>query len=197
MPPEEGSQQQTLEDGQAAAPSADESAKLLAAFKEAGIENPAQALDTIRKLRPYEKGEKLPTPIAKELEELRGKVKTFEDAKLSDAEKSQARIAELEAENGSLKGNAQQIELRYMLATEATKAQALDAADMWRHIDANAVERDKSGAVTNLAALIEDLKKAKPYLFGAAKAGSFDGGARGTAPAGQNMNDLLRQAAGH
>ena len=192
--PVEDATEQTSED----AANADEGAKLMAAMKEAGIENPAQALETIRKLRPYEKGEKLPSAVARELEGLRAKVKEAEDAKLSDTQKAQARSAELEAQNADLTIKLKESVVRSQVASEAVKAGALDPGEMWRFVEAGSVEYTDKDEPANLEKLVGDLKTAKPYLFGTVRSGgSFDGGARGTVAPGKNMNDLMREALGH
>jgi len=83
----------------------------------------------------------------------------------------------------------------------AAAGKLADPADVSRFIDVADLDVDKDGKPTtkSMTAALEQLLKDKPYLAaaGGRPAGSADGGTRGGARAPQNMNDLIRSAAGH
>jgi hypothetical protein len=173
----------------------EEASKLLDAFKEAGIEDPKGALDTIRKLRAFEKGDKLPEHVTKELDELRTKVQEAENAKLSEQEKLQNALSTSEAARADAERRVQEVSLRASVAEEGRKQGALYPGDLWKLVDASQIEYDKAGDPTNLTKVVEELKKVRPTDFSGGRPGSFDGGARQTAP-GSDMEGALRRAAG-
>jgi len=179
------------------APSVEEAAQLLAAFKEAGIENPKGALDTIHKLRAYEKGDKLPDSVATQLKDLQKRVSDAENAKLSDVEQLQQKIADLEAATKASEDKAATVTRNAAITAAARAAGAIDPDAMPRLIDPSDVTYDKkTGEPNNLAELLDDLKKSKPQWFGGPA--SFDGGVRGAASSGVvDMEQALRAAAGH
>jgi myosin heavy subunit len=110
------------------------------------------------------------------------RLKELEDAQLSDAEKREKRLKDLEAENADLRRTAREAQTR----AAAASAGAVNPAAVARLIDEG---EDVEKAVTAL-------KKSDPYLFHRPGAGSADGGAGGAAVRGQNFNDLIRRAAG-
>jgi hypothetical protein len=204
MPPDEGATPTPTGDGgtpgggATPTPTGDEGTKLLEAFKAAGIEDPGKALETIQKLRPFERGEVLPKKVQRELDDLRAKVKENEDAKLSEGERLSGRVAELEAELAKRDDSLKTLSLEREFGAAAAKAGALYPDDVSKLVDASKVERDDAGKPTNLDALVEELKASRPALFGRSAPPSFDGGARTPAPgSGPGMEELLRGAAGH
>lgn len=178
------------------APSVEEATALLTKFQEAGIKDPSGALDTIKKLRDYEKGDKLPATVAKELEDLRAQVKAAEDAKLSDTDRLSKRVTELEEELSKSRDAAATAALDTEIVSAARKAGAIDPDAMPSLIDKAGIEKDAKGAPTNIDKLLADLRKSKPMWFG--KPGTFDGGARGNGDGDgkTDMNALIRQKAG-
>lgn len=173
----------------------EEAARLLASFKEAGIADPKGALETIKKLREFERGNKLPAAVSKELEELRAKVKETEDAKKTDLEKLQGALSEAEAAKVTAEGRLQEATLHAAVAEEGRKANALYPGDLHKLIEPSEVEYDKAGEPKNLEKLIEALKASRPALFSTARQGSFDGGVRTSAGGPVDMNQLIRQKA--
>ena len=128
-----------------------------------------RALATIRKLREFEKTAKAQT---KELEELRARVQAEEDAKLSEQEKVQKRLQELEArlaetETEKSKREAELLSERRRgkVIAAAVTANALDPADA--NILAATAQIDPSGekADEEITAALTALKEKKPYLF--------------------------------
>lgn len=168
--------------------------KTVADLKEAGVENPQGLLDTVKNLRQFEKGSKVPKAVQKQIEDLQGQLKAASDAKLSDAEKLTQRIAELETKLTEQTKVAQTKGTRAAFLEVATKAKATYPEDVVKLVDQSAIEYDDDGNVTNAEALVEALKKERPALFG--KPGTFDNGARQTAGGPVDMNQLLRQGAG-
>lgn len=152
-----------------------------------------RAMATIAKLRDFEK---LSKAQGKELEGLRQQIKAHEDAKLSDVEKRDARIAELEQEVNDLRVRHQQVAVRGTVATAAARYGAVYPDAAYKLIDLADVEFDEDGAPTNVDRLLADAKKAYPLLFrnpsGSADAGS---GSATTNP-GQTMDQFIRRQAG-
>lgn len=179
------------------APSVEEAAQLLKAFKDAGIDDPKGALATIQKLRGYEKGDVLPKTVSKELEQLRKQVKDAEDAKLSDTEKLQARIAELEEKDKANAEKASRLVRDAAIVTAARAAGAIDPDAMPALIDPAKLEMDAAGEPTNLKDVLAGLKKDKPVWFREGGPGSFDGGSRQSTEGEVDMEQALRAAAGH
>lgn len=172
--------------------------KVVEDMKAAGVDDPKAVLDTIKKLRPFEKGEKLPKSIQKELEELRGKAAAADKDKLSADEQTAQELADLKAQLADAETKGRTRALKAAVTAAAAKAGAVYVDDIPRLIDASDVDFDDDGNPTNADELVTELKKSRPALFGKAAAGGFDGGARGSGPpAKQDMETALRRAAGH
>lgn len=185
--------------GEPAAPATggnDEAVKLLEKFKEAGLENPAGALDLIKKLRDYEKGDKLPDHVAKELADLKKRAQELEDAKLSDTQRLQKEIDELKEKDAANEARAKKSTRDTAIVAAARTAGAIDPDAMPALISTDDLEFDKAGNPTNLKELLAKLKKDKPMWFGAGGPGSFDGGSRQPTDEPVDMNTAIRQAAG-
>lgn len=180
------------------APGADEAAQLLASFKESGLESPAKALELIKDLRSFEKGDKLPPKIAQQLKDLQKQVSDAENAKLSDAERLQKRIDDLEQKGQASEQKALALVRNAAIVSAAREAGAIDPDAMPLLIDADAVTYDANGTPTNVPELIAALKAGKPVWFSEGGPGSFDGGARGSGGGKEvGMEQALRAAAGH
>lgn len=113
-------------------------------------------------------------------------------AELSEVEKRDVRIRELEDHATQSQQRARQYALRDAVEQAVGVQQlALTAplGDVLRLLDADAIEWDDQGAPKHVAALVKALVADRPYLVG--RRGSVDGGAGGGQVAG-NMNDLLR-----
>lgn len=125
-------------------------------------------------------------------------LKTFQDAQLSESEKRDQRLAELEREKSTWDLERQDWQTRESVTHAALRLGYADPADAYSLIDRASLDFDDAGKPRNVDKLLQDLIAAKPYLAGASRpGGSFDGGPRGAAAAGNNMNDILRRAAGH
>jgi len=139
-----------------------------------------RAMATIKKLRDFEANAK---PMLKELEDLRKLQKAADDAKLSEGERIQRQIKELQDAIATSKqdydgklseAEAKRLELEAELAeTRRATRVAKVAADLGAHDpqDANilaaasGIDVTKDKADETIKAKLEELKKAKPYLF--------------------------------
>jgi len=191
----------TVQDGEKESTIDQEAAKaaldVVSKMREAGVEDPSSVLDLVGKLRAFEKGDKLPKQIEKELNELRAKVKDADAVGKSEAEKMAAELKDLQGklDEASTQGRARVG--KAALKAAAAAAGAVYPDDIPRLIDAGDVEFDEDGEPRNADRLVELLKKSRPALFGERKPGSGDGGPRGGPPNGKpGMEVLLRSAAG-
>lgn len=120
-----------------------------------------RALATIKKLR---ETERLSKTQAKELEDLRTRVKASDDAKLSDQERTAA-AATAEKERADKAETAlRQERIERHVERAATTRNFHDPDDAYRLIDHAAIEFDADGKPTNVDALLDALVKAKPHL---------------------------------
>lgn len=133
-----------------------------------------------------------------EAETAKAELTKLQQASLTDTERRDARLAELERKEADWAIERQDWQTRESVTHAALRLGYADPADAYSLIDRAALEFDDSGRPRNVDKLLTDLIAAKPYLAGASRpGGSFDGGPRGAAASGNNMNDILRRAAGH
>jgi len=128
-----------------------------------------------------------------ELSSVKGELKKLQDAQLSDAERKDARIKELEGEVTSLQGQLGTVSADTALLAEAVKAGASKPEAVVKLVDRSTLEVE-GGKLKGAAKAVETVKKDYPELFG--KVAGGDGGPRGGAPTADSMNDRLRRAAG-
>lgn len=127
-----------------------------------------------------------------ELEELKG-------AKLTESERTAARIAKLEKENLDLKQANRTQAIRVAFSSAGRVANALNPDRLWRLIDPTAIDFDDQGNVVNAEDLVADLKRSDPYLFQNRQGGGSADAGRTPAPkqgSGFDMNRILRGATG-
>jgi len=133
-----------------------------------------------------------------EAEAAKAELTKLQNASLTEAEKRDQRLAELEREKAIWDTERQDWQTRESVTHAALRLGYADPVDAYSLIDRASLEFDDNGKPRNVDKLLTDLIAAKPYLAGASRpGGSFDGGPRGAAAAGVNMNDILRRAAGH
>lgn len=144
--------------------------------------------DYVRKLRSEN------AAYRKRAQEAEGRVAAFEQSQLSEAEKAQARIAELEKQNQALLDSAHRDRLERQVALAAPKYGIVDPDAAVRLLDIDRLDVADDGTINNLDDTLKNLIKDRPWLVGTQR-GSGGGGARPQQPA-TSMNDVIRQAAG-
>lgn len=102
----------------------------------------------------------------RKLRELEAKVKADEDAKLSETERLQRRLAELEREQALWQRERQERTLKYETMLAASRLGIVDPEAAYRLLDLSKLEFDEDGQPKNLEQALRDLVKAKPYLAG-------------------------------
>jgi len=124
---------------------------------------PDWARTEIRSLRAESAGRR------KKLEELEGRVKSFEERDQTEAEKLQKAAAEAQQKAEAAEARARGIALRAAIEREARKLNVVDEDAAARLLDLDAVEYD-GDSPRNIPALLQDLVKARPYLVAQAAA---------------------------
>lgn len=101
------------------------------------------------------------------LRELEQVVKQYEDAKLSETERLQKRLADLEQEQLAHQQERQERIVRYETMLAASKLGIIDPDAAYRLLDLASLEYNEDGTPKNLEKALRDLTRAKPYLVGA------------------------------
>lgn len=152
------------------------------------------SLEEARKLRQEN------ASLRKRLKPLEDAETTRQEAALSEQEKHDKRVAELEQAVAERERQIKDIQLRSAVTAAAARAGFGDPDDAFRLLDRDAVTFEDDGAPKNLPKLLDDMLTKKPYLASAAvrAQGSWGGGDRGAGPssADVDMNQAIRQAAG-
>lgn len=102
----------------------------------------------------------------KRLRELESKVKVEEEAKMTEQEKLQKRLAELERKETEYQLSLQARTLEYEVKLHAARLGVVDPEAVYRLIDLKQVEFDEDGRPSNLEKVLKDLIAKKPYLAG-------------------------------
>lgn len=102
----------------------------------------------------------------KRLRELEQTVKQHEEAKLSETERLQKRLAELEREQAAWQRERQERTLKYETMLAASRLGIVDPEAAYRLLDLTKLEFDEDGNPKNLDKALQELVKAKPYLAG-------------------------------
>ena len=114
--------------------------------------------DYVRKLR-AEAAE-----YRKRLRELESKVKADEEAKLTEQEKLQRRLAELERKEAEYQQALQARTLEYEVKLQASRLGIVDPEAAFRLLDLAQIEFDDDGKPANLEKILKELVGKKPYL---------------------------------
>jgi small-conductance mechanosensitive channel len=114
--------------------------------------------DYVRKLR-AEAAE-----YRKRLRELEGRVKAEEEAKMTEQERLQKRLAELERKEAEYQQVLQARTLEYEVKLQASKLGVVDPDAAYRLLDVKQIEFDDDGKPTNIEKALKDLVAKKPYL---------------------------------
>jgi hypothetical protein len=156
----------------------------------AGGDDEAMSLDEARKLR-------------REAQTLRKRLTDFEDrdkaaqaAALTDAEKLQKRLAELELAHATAQKTHLERVVRYEVMLKASALGVVDPDAAVKLLDWPALEFDDEGQPKNTEAVLKALLKAKPYLLkpapgaqGNGSAPNINAGASGTSEATTKAHD--------
>lgn len=118
-------------------------------------------------------------------------------ASLSDIEKRDRRIAELEREVADHAARSQESTVRMAVLDAAARLGFRSPELAFRALDRSGIEFKDDGTPKNVEKLLRELLEREPYLGKPAGAPDFGGGPRGTTPSGTpDMNTLLRAARG-
>jgi hypothetical protein len=162
-----------------------------------GADNASGTEDVAALRRELEEARRLAARDRTERRKLEEAIKATEDAKLPEQERLQRRLADLERQASSHEQERRDWQVREAVTQSASKLGYADPVDAFALLDRSALEFADDGTPKNTDRLLADLLRAKPYLAGGTRPmGSFDGGVRGQPAKGQDMNAVLRAAAG-
>ncbi len=102
----------------------------------------------------------------KKLRELEAKAKADDEAKLSEAERLQKKLAELELGQAERERERQERTVKYEIRLAAQKMGVIDDDAAYRLLDPAALEFDDDGMPTNTERVLKDLIARRPYLVG-------------------------------
>ena len=111
---------------------------------------------------------------AKELDELKAQI---EAEKLSETEKLQKKISDLQSQHDTLTRQQQERIVSYEVRLQAASMGVVDPDAAARLLDWSEIDYDDNGSPTNVEDLLKKLLKSKPYLAGKQSASSTSGGA--------------------
>lgn len=115
----------------------------------------------------------------KRLRELESKVKADEEAKMTEQERLQKRLAELERKETEYQMALQARTLEYEVKLHAARLGVVDPDAAYRLLDLKQIEFDEDGKPTNLEKVLKELVAKKSYLVGATNAASPTNPAQG------------------
>ena len=133
----------------------------------------------------------------REAAKYRTTARTAQEAERERMTEAERQAADLRAREANLNEREAAITLNTERLSVSSAAGTLgfrDPADAYALV-ASELDRDKTGAVTNLDAALKDLLRRKPYL-GSGTQQIDQGGARGAGATTSSMSDLIRQGAG-
>lgn len=139
---------------------------------------PRETQDEIKKLR-------------RENASYRNKVKSFEDEQKTEAQRREDALQEAQDRAARAEERAQRATGKAAVMNLAPKAGAISANAVYAMI-AQSIEFDDDGEPTNVSDLLDKCREDEPDLF---RTPSGDGG-KGAAVSNQDMNALIRRAAG-
>ncbi len=102
----------------------------------------------------------------KRLRELEGKVKAEEEAKMTEQEKLQKRLAELVRQTTEYQQTMQARTLEYEVKLHAAQLGVVDPEAAYRLLDTREIEFGEDGKPANIEKALRALIAAKPYLAG-------------------------------
>jgi hypothetical protein len=133
----------------------------------------------------------------------RERLRTFEQAEqerqqasLSELQKAQQKIAELEQLDADRAEKLQSERLRYRVEAGAAKRQFVDPEAAYALLDRSKVEFDDEGHPRNVDALLQQMAKERPWLTGAGHSG-WDGAEGGSSqPTAETLEDAIAAEVG-
>jgi hypothetical protein len=129
-----------------------------------------------------------------EAAKLKSEKQAAEDAKLPEQERLQRRLADLERQASTFEQERREWRVREAVTQAAVKLGFRDPADAYLH-GASRIEYDDAGMPTNVESVLRAVLREKDYLSATGRV-TYDGGVRGQPAKGQDMNAVLRAAAG-
>jgi hypothetical protein len=141
-----------------------------------------------------DKERKAARDASKQLKSLQAELDQLRNAGKSEEEQREAALKSLQTEAERWKTRALESAARVAVSDAAAKANAIEPAAIFALVSRD-IDYDDDGQPTNVADVIANARKAYPGLFRAA-AGSGDGGKGGTGAEANDMNALIRRAAG-
>jgi hypothetical protein len=149
----------------------------------------AFSLDEAKKLRSENSG------LRRRLNELEAADRKRSEAELSEVEKRDKRIADLERQNTEQQQAHQSLVVREAVVTAARKAGFWDPDLAVALVDLADVEFSETGQPRNIDRLVAEVAKVKPRLLNGAPDSGL--GPRGTpAPPNTDINTFIRRATG-
>ena len=144
-----------------------------------------------------------PVALQRELAEARREAAKYRtdlrkvtDAQLTESERLQRRVTELEQEREATSVRDRERAIRLAALEAAARLGFRDPDLAVRLVDPTAVEVSDDGTPKNVERLLADVLARSPYLARPGASADFGGGTRGAGPAGTDMNHLIRRAAG-
>lgn len=132
----------------------------------------------------------------REAAKLRNDTRQREQQGMSELERANARVAELERLDAERTVREQDRSIRLAAVEEATRVGFRSPDLAYRLIDRAEVDFTEAGEPRNVARLLKVIADRDPYLL-KGNGADFGGGNRGAAPSTTDMNALIRRAAGH
>jgi len=108
----------------------------------------------------------------KRLRELEGKVKADEEAKMTEQERLQKRLAELERKEIEYQQSLQARTLEYEVKLQAAQLGIVDAEAAYKLIDLSEIEFDENGKPVNVDKVLRNLISNRSWLVAGARASS-------------------------
>jgi hypothetical protein len=119
-----------------------------------------------------------------------------QQANLSEMEKAQQRIAELEREKTALETQRQELRVREAIVGTASRLGFTDPADAIRLLDVASLEYADDGTPKDVEQALKALLAAKPYLAPGGYMPAVTRGVQGGGTTTGDFNSALRRAAG-
>jgi hypothetical protein len=162
----------------------------------AGSEGEASIVDPAVLQRELAEARREAARYRSEAKKLTDAARVADEAQLSELEKANRRVAELERERDDLLTRDQERKLHVASVDTAARLGFRSPELAVRLLDRAEVEFADDGSPKNIEPLLKAVLEREPYLAKAGAPGDFGGGNRGATPDTQHsMDELLRRAA--